>query len=129
MRKGKEMGIEFTEKHLTMLTQVDERGKSNQHRLDEAEADIKELQEKNNALYEMNANIRTLSEGILSVKTDVQEIRVEQGEMKSDITDLKNAPHKSKAKAFDTVWKFIVTAVGGAFVGWVITTLLPQLAG
>lgn len=123
------MAIEFTEKHLTMLTQVDERGKSNQHRLDEAEADIKELQEKNNALYEMNSNIRTLSEGILSVKTDVQEIRVEQGEMKSDINDLKNAPSKSKAKAFDTAWKFIATAVGGAFVGWLMTTLLPQITG
>lgn len=121
------MAVEFTEAYLTALTQVEERSKSNSHRLDAAEEDIKDLKEKNNALYEMNANIRTLSEGILTVKNDIQEVRTEQGEMKSDIAELKNVPTQTKAKAFDTVWKFIVTAVATGLVSFILGQLAPSI--
>ena len=121
------MSVEFNENYLTALTQVDERSKSNSHRLDEAEADIRDLKEKNNALYEINSNIRTLSEGILTVKNDIQEVRTEQGEMKSDIAELKNVPTQSKAKAFDTAWKFIVTAVATGLVSFILGQLVPNV--
>lgn len=122
------MAIEFTENYLTTLTQIDERSKSNSHRLDEVESDIKDLKEKNNTLIEMSTSIRNLSEGIVDIKSDVKDIKEEQGVLKNEVSDLKNAPVRSKAKAFDSAWKFIVTAIGGAVVGWLITTLLPQIA-
>lgn len=121
------MSVEFNENYLTALTQVDERSKSNSHRLDAVEEDIKDLKEKNNALYEINSNIRTLSEGILTVKNDIQEVRTEQGEMKSDIAELKNVPTQSKAKAFDTAWKFIVTAVATGLVSFILGQLVPNV--
>ena len=121
------MSVEFNENYLTAITQIDERSKSNSHRLDEAETDIRDLKEKNNALYEINSNIRTLSEGILTVKNDIQEVRTEQGEMKSDIAELKNVPTQSKAKAFDTAWKFIVTAVATGLVSFILGQLVPSV--
>lgn len=121
------MSVEFNENYLTALTQVDERSKSNSHRLDEAEADIRDLKEKNTALYEINSNIRTLSEGILTVKNDIQEVRTEQGEMKSDIAELKNVPTQSKAKAFDTAWKFIATAIATGLVSFILGQLVPNV--
>lgn len=121
------MSVEFNENYLTALTQVDERSKSNTHRLDAVEEDIKDLKEKNNALYEINSNIRTLSEGILTVKNDIQEVRTEQGEMKSDIAELKNVPTQSKAKAFDTAWKFIVTAIATGLVSFILGQLVPNV--
>lgn len=121
------MSVEFNENYLTAITQIDERSKSNSHRLDEAEADIRDLKEKNNALYEINSNIRTLSEGILTVKNDIQEVRTEQGEMKSDIAELKNVPTQSKAKAFDTAWKFIVAAIATGLVSFILGQLVPSV--
>ena len=121
------MSIEFNENHLKELTEVSERSKSNSHRLDEAEADIRDLKEKNTALYEINSNIRTLSEGILTVKNDIQEVRTEQGEMKSDIAELKNVPTQSKAKAFDTAWKFIITAIATGLVSFILGQLVPNV--
>ena len=121
------MSVEFNEGYLTTITQIDERSKSNSHRLDTVEEDIKDLKEKNNALYEINSNIRTLSEGILTVKNDIQEVRTEQGEMKSDIAELKNVPTQSKAKAFDTAWKFIVTAVATGLVSFILGQLVPSV--
>lgn len=39
------MNIEFNENYLTEITQIDERSKSNSHRLDEVEEDIKTIKE------------------------------------------------------------------------------------
>lgn len=119
--------MEFNENHLTTITQIEERCKSNTHRIEDAEADIKELKEKNNALYEINANIRTLSEGILTVKTDIQEVRVEQGEMKSDIADLKNAPDKTKAGIFTNVSKLIFTSIVTGIVAFILGVCFPSI--
>lgn len=119
--------MEFNENHLTTITQIDERSKSNSHRLDDAEADIRDLKEKNNALYEINANIRTLSEGILTVKTDIQEVKVEQGEMKSDIADLKNAPDKAKAGIFTSFSKLILTAIATGIIAFILGACFPAI--
>lgn len=123
------MSIEFNENHLTTITQIDERSKSNSHRLDEAEADIKDLKEKNNALFEMSASIKNLSEGIATVKTDVREIRVEQSEMKNEISDLKNAPVKTKAGWFDEFGKLIITAIVSGVLMFVLGQIAPQIFG
>ena len=123
------MSIEFNENHLTVITQIDERSKSNSHRLDEAEADIKDLKEKNNALFEMSASIKNLSEGIATVKTDVREIRVEQGEMKSEISDLKNAPNKTKAGWVDNISKLVITSIVTGIVAFLLGTLSPSIFG
>ena len=62
-------------------------------------------------------------------KEDVKEIKSEQGEMKSEISDLKNAPMQSKASAFDSAWKFIVTAVATGLVAFVLGQICPQIFG
>ena len=102
------MSIEFNENHLTVITQIDERSKSNSHRLDEAEADIKDLKEKNNALFE---------------------IRVEQGEMKSEISDLKNAPNKTKAGWVDNIGKLVITSIVTGIVAFLLGNCFPQIFG
>ena len=56
------MSIEFKEEHLREITENSERSKSNCHRIDEIEEDIKSLKEDNRALYEMSASIKTLTD-------------------------------------------------------------------
>lgn len=121
------MSVEFNENYLTAITQIDERSKSNSHRLDEAEEEIKSLKEENHTLYEMSASIKTLTDGVVSIKDDVKEIKSEQGEMKSEIVELKNVPTQSKAKAFDTAWKFIVAAIATGLVSFILGQLVPSV--
>lgn len=119
------MSVEFNENYLTALTQVDERSKSNSHRLDEAEADIRDLKEKNTALIEMSASIKNLSEGIVDIKADVKDIKVEQGALKNEVSDLKNAPDKVQATWFKGIVKLIVTAIVTGVVAFVLGSCFP----
>lgn len=121
------MSIEFNENHLKELTEISERSKSNSHRLDEIEDDIKDLKEKNATLYEMSASIKNLSEGIIDIKTNVKEIKTEQGEMKNEIQDLKNSPTKAKAQWVDKVIGAVFGAVGMAILSYILSALAPNL--
>lgn len=121
--------MEFNETYLRELTEVVERSKSNSHRLDEVEQDIKNLSESNKALYEMSASIKTLTDGVFSIRTDVKEIKEEQGEMKTEIQTIKTDSIKSKASAFDSVWKFVATAIGTGLVAFILGQVCPTIFG
>lgn len=121
------MSIEFNENHLKELTEVSERSKSNSHRLDEVEDDIKSLKEENRTLYEMSASIKTLTDGVVSIKEDVKEIKSEQGEMKSEIQDIKNSPTKTKAQWLDKAIAAICGAIGMAILSYVLSGIAPNL--
>lgn len=121
------MPIDFKEEHLREITENTERSKSNSHRLDDIETDIKSLKQDNRALYEMSASIKTLTDGVVSIKEDVKEIKDEQGEMKSEIQDIKNTPIKTKAGLVDSVGKLILTAIISGIAGFVLSQICPTI--
>lgn len=121
------MSVEFNESYLTAITQIDERSKSNSHRLDEAEADIRDLKEKNTTLIEMSASIKNLSEGIVDIKTDVKDIKMEQGALKDEVSDLKNAPDKARATWFKDISKLVITAIVTGVVAFVLGSCFPMI--
>lgn len=123
------MSIEFNENHLKELTEISERSKSNSHRLDDVESDIKDLKEKNATLYEMSASIKNLSEGIIDIKTNVKEIKTEQGEMKNEIQDLKNSPTKTKAQWVDNIGRLVITSIVTGIVAFLLGNCFPQIFG
>ena len=47
------MSIEFSENFLKEMTETSERSKSNSHRLDEVENEIRTIQEENKAIHEI----------------------------------------------------------------------------
>ena len=123
------MSIEFNENHLKEITETSERSKSNSHRLDEMEGDIKSLKEENKTLYEMSASIKSMTDGIVSIKDDVKEIKSEQGEMKTEIQDLKNSPTKTKAQWVDNIGKLVITSIVTGIVAFLLGTLSPSIFG
>ena len=123
------MSIEFNENHLREITETSERSKSNSHRLDEMEGDIKSLKEENKTLYEMSASIKSMTDGIVSIKDDVKEIKSEQGEMKTEIQDLKNSPTKTKAQWVDNIGRLVITSIVTGIVAFLLGTLSPSIFG
>ena len=123
------MSIEFNENYIKELTEVSERSKSNSHRLDEVEGDIRSLKEENRTLYEMSASIKTLTDGVVSIKDDVKSIRTEQGEMKTEIQEIKNSPTKAKAQWVDKAIGAVFGAVGMAILAYVLNVIAPEIFG
>lgn len=121
--------MEFNENHLREMTETAERAKSNTHRIEEVEEDIKSLKNDNRTLYEMSANIKSLTDGVISIKSDIKDVKEDQGEMKNEIQELKLAPTRTKANWFDSIGKFVITAIGAGVLGFCLAHLFPAIFG
>ncbi len=121
------MAVEFNEGYVKDIAEIGERCSSNSRRLDAVEEDVKTIKDDYKAIYEICANMKTLAEGVVDIKGDIKTIKSEQGEMKSQISDLRNAPDKNKAKWMDKAIGAVIGAVGMAVLGYILSNVFPVL--
>ena len=88
------------------LTEVEERSKSNSHRLDE-------LEKRQDNLDDLVSTVKVLAVREEAVENDVKEI-------KSDVKSLKGKP----GELWDGVVKIIITAIVSGIVGFAISQIL-----
>lgn len=84
------------------VTEIEQRCKSNTHRIDEMQGDIKNL-------TELTASVKVLATKQESVEADVREI-------KTDVKALTEKP----AKRWDAAIAAIITALVAGIVGWAL---------
>ena len=91
--------------HERRLTTVEDRSKSNQHRLDE-------LEKRQDDQEKLISTVAVLASEQKSIQTDVQEI-------KSDVKNLTNKP----GKRWDSLVEKIILTVAAAVVGFVLAKI------
>lgn len=87
------------------LVELEERAKSNSHRISDLEAD-------NKALHQLTASVQVLAAKQQTVEENVQEI-------KRDVKTLKNIP----ARRWEGVLRAVVTAAAAGLIGFVLARL------
>ena len=87
------------------LTEVEERAKSNSHRLNEVEA-------RQNNLEELVGTVKVLADREKRVEDDVKEI-------KSDVKEIAGKP----AKRWEAVTEKVLVALVGAIIGFLLTQI------
>ena len=85
------------------LTEVEDRSKSNQHRIDEVE-------KRQDNLDKLVASVSILKSEQEHIQSDVQEI-------KHDVKDMKATP----AKRWDSLVDKLIAILAGAFLAWLVT--------
>lgn len=88
------------------MTEVEQRCKSNTHRIDELAGDVK-------VLADLTASVKVLATKQENVEAVVREI-------KTDVKALTEAP----ARKWDTLIKVLVTAIVTGLVGWALGKIL-----
>lgn len=90
-----------------------ERFKNIDKRLDKIDEEMKETKATINAIHELTASIKTITEQNKEMKSDI-------GSLKNTVDEIRLAP----VKKFNEVWMYIVTSGIGLLLGWVFTTLI-----
>ncbi len=124
----------MTNEEMQRLTEVEQRSKTNTHAIAELKEELKEVQNEQKAIYEINANIKLMAQSVASVKEDVsdmkedisntnKEVKDDIGKVKERISNIENKPDKDVANAFrkyrDTIIALIVTGVAAFVLGQV----------
>ena len=109
------------------LQEVDSRSKSNEHRIDDHDKEIRELRDKQDAIYELTSSVKSIATDMTYIKEDVQEVKTGQKQLNDKVTILENKPATETKRRFDNIIdKIVWVIIGGAIVG-LLSTILPNI--
>ena len=101
--------------------------KRNETEIIELHNDVAEIKKENQAIHDIATSVKLIAQDMSYVKDDVAEVKSSQSQIRNELSEVKNVPVKSKASAFDSAWKFIVTAIATGLVAFILGQIAPQI--
>lgn len=109
------------------IQEVDSRSKSNEHRINEHDKEIRELREKQDAIYDLTSSVKSIATDMTYIKEDVKEVKSGQDKLNEKVTVLENRPANETKKRIDGITeKLLWLFIGGVAVG-LLATILPNI--
>lgn len=109
------------------IENIDARSKSNAHRIDGLESDMKEAMEMQLTLVKLANGIETIGNQLMSVKEDIQDVKTGQAELSDKVTVLENRPAVRVKERWDwasdqLLWLFLT-----GVAGFLLASVLPAI--
>ncbi len=109
------------------IQEVDSRTRSNEHRIDAHDKELREMREKQDAIYDLTSSVKSIATDMTYLKEDVKDVKFGQDKLNEKVTILENQPAKETKKRIDGLAdKLLWLLVGGAAAG-ALSLLLPHL--
>ena len=109
------------------LQEVDSRSKSNEHRIDELESDMKETKTMQITLVKLANGVENMGNQLMDVKQDIQDVKKGQDELSDKVTTLENKPATETKRRFDKIVDKLIWLVIGGLVAGVLYSVLPNM--
>ena len=109
------------------LQEVDSRSKSNEHRIDELESDMKETKNMQITLVKLANGVENMGNQLMDVKQDIQDVKKGQDELSDKVTTLENRPATETKRRFDKIVDKLVWLIIGGLVAGVLYAVLPNM--
>lgn len=109
------------------LESVDARCKSNEHRIDDHDNEIKELREKQDAIYDLTSSVKSIATDMTYIKEDVKEVKSGQVILNDKVTVLENRPAQETKKRVDSIYIELLKMFIIGVAGFLLAQALPGI--
>ena len=107
------------------LQEVDSRSKSNEHRIDELEVDMKETKSMQITLVKLANGVENMGNQLMDVKEDIQDVKKGQSELSDKVTTLENRPAIETKKRWDSISEKLLWLFIAGVAGFLLAQVLP----
>ena len=109
------------------VQEVDSRCRSNEHRIDSLEEDMKETKDMQITLVKLANGVENMGNQLMDVKEDIQDVKKGQNELSDKVTTLENRPALETKKRWDSIYDKILWLVIGGIVTFVLSQVIPTI--
>ena len=109
------------------IQEVDSRSKSNEHRIDDLEHDMKETKSMQITLVKLANGVENMGNQLMDVKEDIQDVKKGQNELSDKVTTLENRPALETKKRWDSIYDKIIWLVIGGIVTFILSQVIPTI--
>lgn len=117
------------EKQYTVLAvkieNVDSRSKSNEHRIDSLETEIKGLQDTQISLIKIASSVENMGKSMIDVNEKIDIISDKQDKLSDKVTTLENRPARETKRRWDAVADKLLWLFVSGIAGFLLARLLP----
>ena len=107
------------------VQEIDSRCKSNEHRIDNLEEDMKETKDMQITLVKLANGVENMGNQLMDVKEDIQDVKKGQSELSEKVTTLENRPALETKKRLDSIYDKILWLVIGGIVTFILSQAIP----
>ena len=107
------------------LQEVDSRSKSNEHRIDELEIDMKETKSMQITLVKLANGVENMGNQLMDVKEDIQDVKKGQNELSDKVTTLENRPAQETKKKWDSIYEKLLWLFIAGVAGFLLAQVWP----
>lgn len=109
------------------IQEIDSRSRSNEHRLDDHEQALRELREKQDAIYDLTSSVKSIATDLTYIKEDVKEVKSGQDKLNEKVTFLENRPANETKKKVDGIAEKILWLFVGGIAAGLLSAVLPNI--
>ena len=107
------------------VQEIDSRSKSNEHRIDSLEEDMKETKSMQITLVKLANGVENMGNQLMDVKEDIQDVKKGQSELSEKVTTLENRPAQETKKKCDSISEKLLWLFIAGVVGFLLAQALP----
>ena len=107
------------------VQEIDSRCKSNEHRIDDLENDMKETKDMQITLVKLANGVENMGNQLMDVKEDIQDVKKGQNELSEKVTTLENKPAQETKKRWDSISMELLKLFVVGLAGFLLAQALP----
>ena len=109
------------------MQEIDSRSKSNEHRIDSLEEDMKETKDMQITLVKLANGVENMGNQLMDVKEDIQDVKKGQNELSEKVTTLENKPAQETKKRWDSISMELLKLFVVGVVSFLLAQVLPPI--
>ena len=109
------------------VQEIDSRCKSNEHRIDDLENDMKETKDMQITLVKLANGVENMGTQLMDVKQDIQDVKKGQNELSEKVTTLENKPAQETKKRWDSISMELLKLFVVGVVSFLLAQVLPPI--
>ena len=107
------------------IQEIDSRCKSNEHRIDDLEGEMKKTNDMQITLVKLANGVENMGNQLIGVKEDIQDVKNGQSELSDKVTTLENRPALETKKRWDSIYEKLLWLFIAGIVGFLLAQVLP----
>lgn len=107
------------------IENVDSRSKSNEHRIDSLESEIKGLQDTQISLIKIASSVENMGKSMIDVNEKIDLISDKQDKLNDKVTTLESRPARETKRRWDAVTDKLLWLLVSGIAGFLLARILP----
>ncbi len=109
------------------IQEVDSRSRSNEHRIDDLECEMKETKEMQITLVKLANGVENMGNQLMDVKEDIRDVKRGQTELSDKVTTLENKPAQETKKRWDSIYAELLKLFIIGVAGFLLAQAFPAI--